>query len=131
VLLIEATITVAVIAVFLVLLTRSFGSSLRALRQTQEYQLALRLAEQKLAELELDAELGTLPSAPATTTSAFPEPWSRFEWSMIRTRFQAPNMLLNGNPPAVDRLSLTVADTHSTSGARVNLTTLVLHTTGS
>ena len=129
--LIEATITVAVVAVFLVLLTRSFGTSLRALRQTQDYQLALRLAEQKLAELELEAELGTLPSAPATTTEAFAGSSDRFEWSMIRTPFTAPHELLNGNPPALDRLSLTVSDARGTSGTRVNLTTLVAHSTGS
>ena len=119
--------TVAVIAVALVFLTRSFGSSLRALRQAQDYQHALQLAEGKLAELEAEAELGTLPAAPATTTAAFPEPWGKFEWSMTREPLDAPHEFLR-NPPALDRLTLTVTDPRGRSGARVNLTTLVLHT---
>lgn len=57
-LLLEATVTAAVIAVGLVFISRGMGTSLKTLSSLQRYDRLLRLAESELNELSAQAQAG-------------------------------------------------------------------------
>ena len=78
-LLVEATLTAAVLAVGLVFIGRALGSSLKALSRLQTSARLLHLAQAKLGELELQAQqMGPL----ASKDGAFDSPNDAYGWSV-------------------------------------------------
>ncbi len=122
-LLFEAALTVTIIAVSLVFLTRSFGASLRALSQARRYESAIDIAERRLRELEAVAE--TAQPLSGDQSGELDTPTGRVQWSVGVQSFQAPHELLNGDKPAIDRLTVTVTELRDASPIEVSLTTLV------
>lgn len=78
-LLVEATLTATIIAVGLVFVSRAIASNLQALSRLQAYHRLLRLADQQLELLELEAQqLRPL----ATLQHTFPDPDAAYQWTV-------------------------------------------------
>ncbi|GEM_PF-3494057 len=80
-LLIEATITAAVIGIGLVVVSRGIGGSLKALAVLQQYDRLVRLADSQLTYLEAQAQHAPL-MLPAGGTFEAPE--TAYQWSLTR-----------------------------------------------
>ena len=81
-LLVEATLTAAVIAIGLVAVTRGMSASLTTLTRLQQYDHLLRLAESKLHELEVLAPQGQAIQA---QEQSFDAPDQAYRWT-VRVR---------------------------------------------
>ena len=122
-LLIEAVITVAVVAVSLVFITRAFSTGLRAMDQARRYETLVHVAQRQLIDLETQGELTQqLPTAHRGEVVADKR---RFQWDLALDPFLAPNKELAGAALDLDRLVLTVAEVRDTAPIRISLTTLV------
>ena len=111
-LLVEAVLAAAVIAVGLVLITRGLSGQLLALRSIEDHERLLALAHGKLLELEsvrgLERSLGLEPSG------RFPEPDTNIAWTVTAT----PRLRVGGGPAerlSDIRLSVTHAEPPSVS----------------
>jgi len=86
-LLFEVMVTVAILSLGLTLILRSFTTSLSAARISQNYMLACLLLEEKMWELEEEAEstkkITTEPSRGEFATSNEKDKWrERFSWEI-------------------------------------------------
>jgi len=77
-LLVEVLITVVVLSVGLVMITRSFMVSLRALEIIGQYQEARSLIEEKLLDLEVKDAI----EADLKVEENFPEPYEKFSYKL-------------------------------------------------
>lgn len=84
-LLLETILSVLILTVGLSVVIRSFGSSLDALRVSNDYTQALLLLEEKMGELEAQ---GSIPTG--TVGGIFPSEDDQFQWEV---RASAPNPL--------------------------------------
>ena len=111
-LLVEAVLAAAVIAVGLVLITRGLSGQLQALRSLEDHERLLALAHGKLLELEsvrgLERSIGLEPRG------RFPEPDADMAWTVTAT----PRSVADGEPAdqlSDIRLSVTHAEMPSVS----------------
>ena len=83
-LLVEAVLAATVIAVGLVLITRSLSGQLRALETVEQHERLLNLAHSKLLELEMARELDR--STPPEADGRFAEPDADVRWTVSAQR---------------------------------------------
>jgi type II secretory pathway pseudopilin PulG len=123
-LLIEAAITVAIVAVALVFLTRAFGTGVRAMEQARRYEAVLAVAEATLAELEAQGDLnGRLPDERDGEVTAGSQP---LRWRLEHDPFEPPHEVLADQPDqGLERLVLTIAEDRDAAAVHITLTTLV------
>ncbi len=119
-LLLEAGLTVAVVGVSLVFLTRSFGAGLRAMAQARRYEAALAYGERTLQELEAAAEHGE-PLRSGETVDGI------ITWKLALAPFTDPNELVKN--AQLCEATVTVTE-RSGASAQVSLTTLIVQPTG-
>jgi type II secretory pathway pseudopilin PulG len=131
VLLVEASLTAAILGISLVLITRSLSSGLRALDQARRTEATLAFAQRMLRELELDAESSRRFQAEREAGTQPPSAAGgyQFEWQVSVEPYAGPDELLN--PPVTDplpvaRLILTVTERSRRVPVKVSLTTLML-----
>lgn len=110
-LLVEATLTVAVLAVGLVFIARGLGENLRVLRSLEERQLLLDLAESKFAELEVVAQRIPL----AVREGVFEAPHQPYRWQVTGTDVPSPD-LPDDLTSAVRLVTLTVSPARRGAG---------------
>jgi len=103
-LLVEASLSAAVIAVGLVLVSRSLAGPLQALRTIEERETLRSLARERLLELQTRAASGG--PLPAQMQGAFEAPDEGYAWS-LRTRPAAETAGADGEP-AVTEVLVTV-----------------------
>ena len=127
-LLFEVMVTVAILSLGLTLILRSFTTSLGAIRTSQNYMLACLLLEEKMWELEEEAEstkkITTEPSRGEFTASNGKDKWrERFSWET------ACEDLLDeeGEETSLDKVTVTVAWRESRSQKSVWLTTYLVN----
>jgi len=100
-LLIEATLTVLLVAVGLTVISQAVASNLKALSRIQEINLLLRLAESMLNELETVVQHGHPVSQ---CTGTFDHPNNSYQWTLS----SGPIRLQAGATPLDDVRSVTL-----------------------
>jgi hypothetical protein len=100
-LLVEASLSAAVIAVGLVLVSRSLAGPLRALRTIEEREALLSLARERL--IELDARAASGGPLPAETQGTFEPPDDAYAWN-LRTHPAAETTGADGEPAVTEVL---------------------------
>jgi len=99
-LLVEVLITVVVLSVGLVMITRSFMVSLRALEIIGQYQEARSLIEEKLLDLEVKDAI----EADLKVEENFPEPYEKFSYKL-----ETKNIEEEQNKMALNNVLLSMA----------------------
>lgn len=111
-LIVEAVLSVVVIAVGLVFISRGLASQLKALRMIEEHEVLLSLARATLLELEGERSVNHPPSRAQEGT--FQEPHQAYRWTIAVT--------LQDEPDEVSRSEVMVAvQRHDRPSSRVRL----------
>lgn len=106
------------IAVSLVFLTRSFAVGFRALKQARRHEALLQLAEQKLEELLLAADIAQ--PVEIDREGRFDGDDDDAGW-----RFDASPLSVPDRPLELERLTVIVEETEQSPPTRISLTTVV------
>jgi hypothetical protein len=115
-LLLEIVITVAVLSLGLVFLSRSFISSLDAAKTSSDYTLSISLLENKLWELEMSERIATFfISEPPSQSGDFGADYEGFSWAYLASPLEAN--------PSLEELNLEVSWVRARRKGKVNLTT--------
>lgn len=127
-LLFEVMVTVAILSLGLTLILRSFTTSLSAARTSQNYMLACLLLEEKMWELEEEAEstkkITTEPSRGEFAASNEKDKWKeRFSWEIVCEDLQDEE----GEETSLDKATVNVAWKEGGRKREVHLTTYLVN----
>ncbi len=127
-LLFEVMVTVAILSLGLTLILRSFTTSLQAARTSQDYMRACLLLEEKLWELEEEAEatrkLTTRPSRGNFLASNERDRWRRkFSWQIFTEDLRDEE----GKDTYLDKVKVTVAWKEGRGERKAWLTTYLVN----
>lgn len=127
-LLFEVMVTVAILSLGLVLILRSFTTSLAAVRTSQEYMWACLLVEEKIGELEEESEVTrkvtTTPSRGEFTLTSEKDRWrEKFRWEIATKGLRDEE----GEETPLDKVTVTVAWKEGGREREVRLTTYLVN----